>query len=152
VEPDRTTVELYESVSAQTDNGSDPHEEVPREVAEKFYLNLTGAERQAVSGYQARNEDALELYLKGRYCWLSRSGKRMLQAAGYFEQAIAKDPGHALAWSGLADAYNLMGSHGVLASGTACRKAMGAARRALELDPNLAEAHAAMGYLCIYTF
>ncbi len=147
VEPDPTTVELYERVSAQTANGAAAQEE----VAEKLYLNLTGADKQTVSGRQMRNEEALELYLKGRYCWLSRSGKRMLQAAGYFEQAIAKDPGYALAWSGLADAYNLMGSHGVLAPGMAFNKAMGAAKRALELDPNLAEAHAAMGCLCIYT-
>lgn len=147
VEPDRTTVELYDRISAQAPNGVAPQEEITREVAEKLYLSMSRGEKKALRVNEMRNEEALELYLKGRYCWLSRSGKRMLQAAGYFEQAIAKDPDYALAWSGLADAYNLMASYCVLPSDAACGKAMNAASRAIELDRNLAEAHAAMGYL-----
>jgi DNA-binding SARP family transcriptional activator len=147
VEPDRTTIELYDRISAQTPNGAAPQEEIPREAAEKLYQKMTSDEKQSLRGNEMRNEEALELYLKGRYCWLSRSGKRMMQAAGYFERAIAKNPDYALAWSGLADAYNLMASYCVLPSKTAGGKAMNAARRAIELDPNLAEAHAALGYL-----
>src|SRR5215471_2297739 len=150
VEPDRRTIELYDRISSsrgESPKVAAPQEEVTREAAEKLYLNMNCAEKKALRGDERRNEEALELYLKGRYCWLSRSGKRMLQAAGYFEQAIAKDPDYALAWSGLADAYNLMASYCVLPPETACGKAMNAARRAIELDRNLAEAHAAMGYL-----
>jgi DNA-binding SARP family transcriptional activator len=146
VEPDRTTVELYDRISAQAPNVAAPQEEITREVVEKLYLRMTSAEKKSLRGNEMRNEEALELYLKGRYCWLSRSGKRMMQAAGYFERAIAKDPDYALAWSGLADAYNLMASYCVLPSKTASPKAMNAACRAIKLDPNLAEAHAALGY------
>jgi DNA-binding SARP family transcriptional activator len=147
VGPDRTTIELYDRISAQSPKVAAPQEEITREAAEDLYLKMTSAEKKSLRGNETRNEEALELYLKGRYCWLSRSGKRMMQAAGYFEQAIAKDPNYALAWSGLADAYNLMASYCVLPSKTACGKAMNAAGRAIELDPNLAEAHAALGYL-----
>lgn len=147
VEPDQTTVELYDSISAQTVNGPEPQKEVTRETAEKFYLSLNSAGKQPLDGYETRNEEALELYLKGRYCWGFRSGERMLQAVRYYEQAIAKDPGYALAWCGMADACNHLAMYGILPSNVACKKAMDAVRRALELAPNLAEAHAAKGYL-----
>jgi DNA-binding SARP family transcriptional activator/Tfp pilus assembly protein PilF len=147
VEPDRTTVELYDSISAQTANGPTPQKEVTREMAEKLYLSLNGAGKQPLDGYETRNDEALELYLKGRYCWGFRSGERMLQAVRYYEQAIAKDPGYALAWCGMADACNHLAMYGILPSNVACKKAMDAVKRALELAPNLAEAHAAKGYL-----
>jgi len=147
VEPDRTTVELYDRISAQTATGAAPHKEVTREVAEKFYLSLKGVEKRTLNGYETRNDEALELYLKGRYCWNFRSGERMLQAVKYYEQALAKDPGYALAWCGMADAYNHLAMYGILPSNVACKRAMDATRRALELAPNLAEAHAAKGYL-----
>jgi DNA-binding SARP family transcriptional activator len=147
VEPDRTTVELYDSISAKTANGPAPQIEVTREAAEKLYLSLNGAGKQPLDGYETRNDEALELYLKGRYCWGFRSGERMLQAVRYYEQAIAKDPGYALAWCGMADACNHLAMYGILPSNVACKKAMDAVKRALELAPNLAEAHAAKGYL-----
>jgi DNA-binding SARP family transcriptional activator/cytochrome c-type biogenesis protein CcmH/NrfG len=147
VEPGRTTIEIYNRISARAPNVAPPQEEVAGAVVEKLYLGMTRAEKKSLRGNEAPDEEALELYLKGRYCWLSRSGKRMMQAAGYFERAIALAPDYALAWSGLADAYNLMASYGVLPPETACLKAMKAASRAIELNPNLAEAHAAMGYL-----
>jgi DNA-binding SARP family transcriptional activator len=151
VEPDRTTIELRDRISNQAPPSgaavAAPQEEITRDVAEKLYLSMTHVENKSLREHDTPNEEALELYLKGRYCWLSRSGKRMAQAVGYFEQAIARAPDYALAWSGLADAYNLMASYCVLPSKTACVKAMNAASRAIELDPNLAEAHAAMGYL-----
>jgi tetratricopeptide (TPR) repeat protein len=87
------------------------------------------------------------LYLKGRYCWQFLSGNRMLQALSYFNRALVKDPGCALAWSGLAETFNLLASYGVLPPTEACRKGLIAANRALELDGTLAEAHAALGIL-----
>jgi len=147
VEPDRTTVELYDRISAQAPDRPAPQEKVTREVAEKLYLSMTCAEKQALRGNEMWNEEALELYLKGRYCWNFRSGERMLQAISYYEQAIVKDPGCALAWSGMADAYNHLAMFGMLPTEKACGKAMEAVSRALELNRNLAEAHASMGYL-----
>jgi tetratricopeptide (TPR) repeat protein len=121
--------------------------EVTREVVEKFYLGLNGVEQQTLRAYETQNEEALELYLKGRYCWNFRSGERMRQAVRYFEQAIAKDHGYALAWCGMAGAYSHLAMYGMLPSNVACGKAIDAARRALELAPNLPEAHAATGHL-----
>ncbi len=146
VGPDRTTIELYDRISGQASKASAPQEEISREIAEKLYLGMTGDEKRELHRHGTHNEEAFELYLKGRYCWNFRSGERMLQAVGYYEQSLAKDPGYALAWSGMADAYNHLAMFGMMPAKIACGKAMDAASRALELDGNLAEAHASLGY------
>jgi tetratricopeptide (TPR) repeat protein len=84
------------------------------------------------------NPEAHELYLKGRYFWNRRDQDGLNQAVGYFQQAIAKDPGYAVAYAGLADTYGLLGM---------MPKAKAAAEKALEIDDNLAEAHASLGLI-----
>jgi tetratricopeptide (TPR) repeat protein len=84
------------------------------------------------------------LYLKGRYYWNKRSHSDLVTAISYFNQAIAKDPGYALAYSGMADAYDVLPSHGGTPSEN-YPKSNAAARKALELDPTLAHPHAVLG-------
>jgi tetratricopeptide (TPR) repeat protein len=84
------------------------------------------------------------LYLKGRYSWNKRTAADLKTALSYFNQAIAKDPGYALAYSGLADVYAVLPGYG----GTPNEdypKSNAAARKALELDPTLADPHAVLG-------
>lgn len=112
---------------------------IATDVSEHLRLNLTGAQAQQVSRTYTKDPDAYQLYLRGRYLWTKRTPESIRKAIEYFEQAIAKDPGFARAYSGLADAYVVPG--GAFAPAEAMPKAKAAALRALELDDTLAEAH-----------
>ena len=95
------------------------------------------------------NPDAYEAYLKGRYFWNKRTPDGLNKSIEYFEQAIAKDPSFAAAYAGLADSYSLLGSD-VLPADVANSKARAAATKAIELDPNIAEGHAALALVEFY--
>ena len=82
-------------------------QQIAGEIAEKLRSKLSGAEKQQVMKQGTQNPEAYELYLKGRYYWNKRTGPDIKTAISYFNQAIGKDPGYALAYSGLADAYEV---------------------------------------------
>jgi TolB-like protein/DNA-binding winged helix-turn-helix (wHTH) protein len=90
------------------------------------------------------NQDAYELYLKGRFYWNERSVEGLAKGVDYFQQAIAKDPGFALAYAGLADCYQLQVYFDQLKSADGFPKARAAAVKAVELDDKLAEAHTSL--------
>jgi len=94
-----------------------------------------------------RSFEAYNLYLRGRHHFHKRTQAALRRAVDYFEQAIALDPDYARAWAGLSDAWILLSSryYGNLSSTETVARALPAARRALELDPALAEAHASLG-------
>src|SRR5271154_6492948 len=94
---------------------------------------------------QTRSLEAYHLYLKGRYHWNKRTDEAVELGAGYLEQAIASDPGYALAYAGWADCHVVLAKFGAAPSREAMPKARAAARRALALDPTLAEPHVALG-------
>lgn len=97
------------------------------------------------------NVQAYGLYLRGRYAWNKRSQDGVVEAVRYFEQAIAADPGYALAYTGLADAYALQLDYRNVAVHEGFERAKSYARKALELDESLAEAHASLAWsLFIY--
>lgn len=92
--------------------------------------------------------EAYELYLRGRHEQNKRSPEGMTKARIYFQQAIDSDPGFAAAYAGLADTYILMGGLiRLLPKEEAHTKAAWAARRALEIDPSMSEAHASLGLI-----
>ncbi len=93
--------------------------------------------------------DAYEAYLKGRYFWNQRSEAGLKKSIEYFQEAIAKDPTFAAAYAGLAGTYSILGSD-VMPAKVARSKAREAAAKALELDPESAEGHAAMGMVAFY--
>jgi serine/threonine protein kinase/Tfp pilus assembly protein PilF len=93
------------------------------------------------------NLEAYSLYLKGRYCWNKRSQEGVLQAIAYFEQAIARDPRYALAYSGLSDAYGLQVDYRGLPVAEGYALARKYALKALELDDSLAEAHTSLAWV-----
>jgi serine/threonine-protein kinase len=91
--------------------------------------------------------EAYALYLQGRYFWNARSAESLAKALGYFEQAAARDPQFAPAYSGIADSYIALVDFGALPSGEGMPKAKAAAMRAIALDSSLAEAHATLGQI-----
>ncbi|HJX25824.1 MAG TPA: tetratricopeptide repeat protein [Chthoniobacterales bacterium] len=120
--------------------------EIAKSIADALQAKLSRAAEHVLASRPTDNPEAHELYLKGRYFWNRRTGANLQKAAEYFEQAIAKDPKYALAYSGLADCHVLLPVYPEL--GTYPRdempKALAAAHKAVELDDSLAEAHTSL--------
>ncbi len=119
-------------------------QQIAGDIAGRLRSKLSGPERQQVAKQGTQNADAYQLYVKGRYYWNKRTNADIKTAISYFNQAIDKDPSYALAYSGLADAYNVLGSYGEDPNDVT-PKASEAAAKALELDPTLAHPHAVLG-------
>jgi len=127
--------------------------DIAKTIAEALQATLTGSEKTAIAKRPTANSEAYELYLKGRFFWNKRTGNDLKKSIDYFNQAIAKDAGYALAYAGLADAYALLSVYAVAPPGDAFPKAKAAAQKALELDNTLAEAHTSLAEtLAIYDF
>jgi len=120
-------------------------EEMAKEISEKLRLKLTGAERQQLAKRPTENLKAFQYYMQGRSYAQRRTREDSLTAIRYCEKAIEEDPNYALAYAGLTDAYTTLGAYGYIAPIEGRRKAEEAAHKALALDDNLAEAHAALG-------
>jgi len=117
-------------------------EEIAHSIAESLQVTLDSESQPLVRG-GTENVEAFKSFIRGRGLFFQR-GPRLLAAVECFKKAVALDPKYALAWSGLADAYNSVGFYG-LASPEACLpQAREAAQRAIELDPLLAEAHTSL--------
>jgi TolB-like protein/DNA-binding winged helix-turn-helix (wHTH) protein/Flp pilus assembly protein TadD len=123
-------------------------DDVARAVAGEIQIKLTPQERARLGARQPVQPAAYEAYLKGRYYWNLRTVDSLKKSVAYFQEAIQDEPNYALAYAGLADSYNVMGFGAVqlMDSQEAGPKATAAARKALELDDSLAEAHAAFAF------
>ena len=121
--------------------------DIAKTIADTLQAKLTGAEKQLIATQPTTDLTAYELYLKGRSLWSKRGGENLRQAIGFYEQAIARDPKYALAYSGLAEAYVLLPGYTTTAPQDAYPTAKAAALKALQLDEKLAEAHTALGLL-----
>jgi TolB-like protein/DNA-binding winged helix-turn-helix (wHTH) protein/Tfp pilus assembly protein PilF len=126
--------EKYESSLSDVLTAQD---DVAKAVARAIQIEVKPAEQLRLTTPRAVDPEAYDAYLKGRY-WASRPTEQNIsKSREYFEQAIQKDPGYALAWAGLAYAYEYLSSWGVLPSQDALPRARAAAEKALELDNNL---------------
>src|SRR5947209_5284531 len=123
--------------------------DIAKTIADTLQAKLTGSEKEAMSRKPTTNPEAYDLYLKGRFFWNKRTSLDLPKSAEYFNQAIAKDPNYALAYSGLADAYVLYPDYGVGAPDEFYPKAKEMASKALALEPSLGAPHAALG--AVYT-
>lgn len=122
------------------------HSEVARAIAQEIRVALTPQEQARLAAAPAVNPVAHEAYLKGRY-YFNKQGEgeaALRKSIEYYQQAIREDPNYALAYAGLAGAYQSLSSF-YLPPREAMPQAKAAALKALELDPNLAEAHAVLG-------
>jgi serine/threonine protein kinase/tetratricopeptide (TPR) repeat protein len=119
-------------------------DEIARDISSNLRKSL-GAGGQPAEHAGTANAQAYRLYLQGRYHWNKRTPEDMRQSIDLFQQAIAADPTYALAYTGLADTYNVVSSYEV---GITALQAHGlaepAARKAIELDDSLPEAHTAL--------
>jgi TolB-like protein len=123
--------------------------EITREAAAALRRKLAGAEQEqqepAIQS-QAAKAEAHQFYMKGRYYWNTRTQQGLQQAIEYFRQALIKDPQNALAYSGLADSYFVLGPVGIdaLPAREMMARQKEASLKALELDDTLAEAHTSL--------
>jgi serine/threonine protein kinase/tetratricopeptide (TPR) repeat protein len=118
--------------------------EITGDLAARLGLKITTAQQERLAKPVTSNPDAYSDYLRGRHCWNKRTEENLNRAISYFRQALSKDTQFALAEAGLADCYCTLGSYGYVAPDKAFPQAEAAARRALELDPQLAEPHTAL--------
>jgi serine/threonine-protein kinase len=119
--------------------------EIAKAVADTLQAKLSGAEQSAIAARPTENSEAHELYLKGRYFLGKRTTDDFKRAIDYFNQAIAKDPNYALAYTGIADSYAISSAYSDEPPADALHKAWLAAGKALSIDDKLAEAHVSMG-------
>jgi TolB-like protein/Tfp pilus assembly protein PilF len=125
-------------------------DEVALEIARQVRLELTEQEQRLLTHTRQVDPAAYELYLQGRYSWEKRTEESLLKAVGYFDAAIAKDPDYAAAHAGLASAWALLGYFRYAPPEAAFARARAESMRALELDGELAEAHAVLGYVMLF--
>jgi tetratricopeptide (TPR) repeat protein len=121
--------------------------DISREVFEKLRLKLTPDEKNKVERRYTANNEAYQLYLRGRYLWDRRSAPEIQKALEYFQQAAEKDPGFALAYSGVADTYFVRGMYSLESPAVAFPKGKAAAQKAVAIDDRLAEAVTSLAWL-----
>jgi len=119
-------------------------EEIAKEISENLRLKLSGAERQQLAKRPTQNLKAFQYYMQGLLFAQRRTREDLLTAISYYDRAIEEDRNYALAYAGFADAYANLGAYGYIAPIDGRRKTEKAAREAVALDENLAEAHAAL--------
>ena len=117
--------------------------QIPRQPTSASAINIPPAAHRP-------NLEAEDLYLKGRYFWNKRTPEDLNKALDLFTQAIVRDPGYAQAYVGLADCYNLMREYSVMPASEAYPRALAAAKKAVELDDNSAEAHNSLAFSTFY--
>jgi TolB-like protein/Flp pilus assembly protein TadD len=124
--------------------------EIAKTIADTLQAKLTSSEQHAIAARPTENTEAHQLYLKGRFFWNKRTGNDLKKSINYFQQAIATDPNYALAYAGLADAYVFLPGYTAGSPLDCYPKAMAAAKKALELDDALAEAHTTLALAIWY--
>ena len=130
-------------------NAFNVEDSISQRVADTLALQLAGQDRKQLSRNYTENIEAYQNYVKGRYSEFRFTPDGLHKAIAYFNRAIELDPGYALAYAGLADAYTTA-SDWVLSPREALPKAEAAARKALIFDPNLPEAHAALAHALMH--
>jgi eukaryotic-like serine/threonine-protein kinase len=127
-------------------------DELARSIAQTLRRKLIGGELATLVKSSTTNQEAHDLYLRGLFFAEKRTAESLRKAAGYFQQAIGKDPAYALAYAGLGDVEGWLITFAGARTGEQLPKAKAAASKALELDDTLAEAHASLGFVSWYDY
>jgi eukaryotic-like serine/threonine-protein kinase len=124
-------------------------EEIAWQISEALRLRLSGEQKKKLRRRHTVSPEAYQEYLRGRYNWNNWTPDGFRLAIEHFEQAIALDPKYALAYAGIADSYGAMAYYGFVSPDVGYPRARDAALKALEIDPDVADAHSslALGYL-----
>ena len=120
-------------------------EEISQRIFENLRLRFSGKDQDLLAKRETRNSEAYQLYLQGRFYWNKYTEEGFRKSIEYFKQAVEKDPNYALAYSGLADAYSLLGELAVTPPKESFPQARAYAEKALALDETLADAHLSLG-------
>lgn len=124
--------------------------EIAAEISTNLRPTLSGADRNKLNRHNTNNPEAYQLYLKGHYFWQKFTPADHKKAEEYFNQAVALDPNFALAHVGLAETYGASATNGWISPREGYPKGKAAARRALELDESLADAHTTYGAIVMF--
>jgi len=122
-------------------------DEISLAIIDKLKVQLLGEEKEKVVKRYTENLEAYNLYLQGRYFLNMRTEEGLKKGLDYFQQAIKKDPGYALAYVGLADSYIVLAGYEVFSPKDAFPKAKAAAMKALEIDDMLADAYISLAVI-----
>jgi TolB-like protein/predicted Zn-dependent protease len=125
-------------------------EEMAVEIVRSLRLKLSGQEQADLAKRFTESTKAYQAYLRGRHHWNKRTVDGLRQALVHFQEAIDLDPNYALAYTGLADTFNILGYYNTQRPHDAYPRGKAAAARALSLDESLSEAHASMGYIQLF--
>jgi serine/threonine protein kinase len=120
-------------------------EEIAWRISEALRLKLTGAQKKKLRKRATVDPEAYQEYLRGRQQWHNWSPESFGRAVEHFERALEHDPAYALAYAGLGNAYGAMSYYGLMLPAEGFPRARAAALRALDIDPNLADAHVTIG-------
>jgi len=132
----------YENIFAIQD-------EIALAITEKLKITLFEREKEIIVKSHTTNNEAYDLYLKGRFFWNKR-GSALIKGLDYFQQAAEKDPEFALAFAGIADANMLIGFYDLMAPHDTMPTARKAAEKAIQLDPSCAEAYTGLAFVNMF--
>lgn len=116
------------------------------QVVSALRFKISPQEQETLAKRGTENDEAFRFYLQGRYFWNKRNIEGLKKSIGFYEKALEKDAAYAMAYVGLADSYQILGEYNGMLPQEAFGKARAAAQKALEINPNLGEAHCSLGY------
>jgi TolB-like protein/DNA-binding winged helix-turn-helix (wHTH) protein/Flp pilus assembly protein TadD len=116
------------------------------QVVRALRFKISPQEQEVLAKRGTENDEAFRLYLQGRYFWNKRNVESLKKSIVFYEQALEKDAAYAMAYVGLANSYQLLGEYNGLPVNEAFGKSRAAAQKALEINPNIGEAHCSLGY------
>jgi Tfp pilus assembly protein PilF len=119
--------------------------EIAKDVSTKLKSKLSGADEAKVTKTSTANPEAYQAYLKGRYYWNRRTTENIKKAIEQFKSATDRDPNYALAYAGLADCYVVLNEYARVPTSETAPQAKAYAERAIAIDDQLGEPHAALG-------
>jgi TolB-like protein/Tfp pilus assembly protein PilF len=122
-------------------------DDISLKIVENLKVKLFGNEKAKLLKRHTVNQDAYQLYLKGRYFWNRRDPVNYQKSIENFQKSIDKDPQYALPYVGLAECYNLMGMHASIRAKVVYPKAKTALEKALKIDDTFGEAYSALGWI-----
>lgn len=124
----------------------DVQDAIAARIAQAVSVRWVGSDTTRGTPY-TQDPEAYALYASGQFAWTRQTEPSLLQAIGFFEQAIARDPNYALAYASLADSYAILGVFGMRAPDAVFPNARRAVEQALSIDPDLAAAHSVLGHI-----
>jgi len=127
-------------------------QELAQIIAQKLRVKLSSGQQQTFARQGTQNPEAYALYVRGRSSWDQLTEESLKEAVDFFQQAIDKDPGYAAAYAEMSRSYTMLGHSGYLPGTEAYPKAITSAKRAIDLDSNLAEGHVALGHAAFITW